>query len=178
MSGPDSYPKMDYVHCYIDQGLLFQGICCQHNLTDGMQEICWKVLRNKLTLVDCLEKTIVTCRLVLCTSKDEDLEDVETNMAEHTLHTLVVRRNEHEVVELEEEPQPTQELHTSLNRLQFKMDCQSESQTDLARMQTCPLFIENGVSTGSPNVSVSDPGSRRLSSLSGTGGNSYKSHLS
>ena len=80
---------------------------------DGMQEIGWKVPRNKLILVDRLEKTIVTHRMVLCTSKDEGLEDVETDVAEDTLCTLEILQNGYEVVELEEEPQPIWELHTS-----------------------------------------------------------------
>ena len=54
---------------------------------DGMWEICQKVLRNKLILVSCLEKTIVTCRVVLYTSKDEGLEDSKTNAAKDTFCT-------------------------------------------------------------------------------------------
>ena len=65
--------------------------------------------------MNCLEKTIVTCRVVLHTSKDEGLEDAKTDAIENALHPLEVQWNGYEAAALEEEPQPIQESRTSLN---------------------------------------------------------------
>ena len=81
---------------------------------DGMREICWKVPRYKLVLVNGLEKPVVTYRTVLRTHKDEDLGANETD-TEHVLHTPEVPPNGYEVVEQEVELQPIQELCTFLN---------------------------------------------------------------
>ena len=69
-----------------------------------MWEICQKVPRHELVLVNGLEKTIVTHRMVLHTHKDEDLEVNETDV-EHALCTLEVPRNGYEVAVQEVEPQ-------------------------------------------------------------------------
>ena len=88
-----------------------------------MWEICRKVPRHKIVLVNGLEKPVVTHGTVLCTHKDEDLEADETNI-EHALCTLEVPLNGYEVVEQEAEPQPIWESRTSLNQLPPRTHCQ------------------------------------------------------
>ena len=83
---------------------------------DGTREICWKVLRHELILVNGLEKPVVTHGTVLRTYKDEGLEADETDV-EHVLRTLEVPQNGYKVAEQGAELQPIWELHTSLNRL-------------------------------------------------------------
>ena len=61
-----------------------------------MQEICWKVPRHKLVLVDCLEKPIVTHWAVLHTNKDAGLEANKTNI-KNTLCTPEVPQNGYKV---------------------------------------------------------------------------------
>ena len=74
--------------------------------------------------MDSLEKTIVTCRVVLHTSKDEGLEDVETDVVKDALCTPEVPWNGYEVAALEKEPELIWKSHTSLNRLLPKTCCQ------------------------------------------------------
>ena len=73
-----------------------------------MWEICRKVPRHKLVLVNGLEKTVMTHGMVLHTHKDEDLGADETD-AEHILRTPEVPPNGCEVAELEVELQPIRE---------------------------------------------------------------------
>ena len=138
-----------------------------------MWEICRKVPRHELVLVNGLEKPVVTHGTVLRTHKDAGLEADETN-AEHILRTPEVPPNGYEAAEQEAELQPIRELHTSPNRLPPRTHCQQKSQIDSAGMRTCPSFIKDGVATRSPSASTSDPESedRRSSLLSGTGGSS------
>ena len=68
------------------------------DLTDGMREICWKVPRHELVLVNGLEKPVVTHGTVLRTHKDEGLGANETD-AEHILRTLEVPPNGYEAAE-------------------------------------------------------------------------------
>ena len=88
-----------------------------------MREICRKILRHELILVNGLEKTVVTHGTVLRTHKDEGLGADETD-AEHVLHTPEVPSNGYEAVEQEVDPQPIQELRTSPNRLPPRTPCQ------------------------------------------------------
>ena len=81
-----------------------------------MREICWKVPRHELVLVNGLEKPVVTHGMVLCTCKDEGLEANKTDI-EHALCTLEVPPNGYEAVEQEAELQPILESRTSLNPL-------------------------------------------------------------
>ena len=90
---------------------------------DGMWEICWKVPRHELVLVNGLEKPVVTHRMVLCTCKDEGLEADETDV-EHEFRTPEVPPNGYEAVEQEAELQPIWELHTSPSRLPPRTHCQ------------------------------------------------------
>ena len=68
-----------------------------------MQEICWKVPRHELVLVNGLEKPVMTHGTVLHTRKDEGLEADETDV-EHTLRTLEDQQNDYEVAVQEAEP--------------------------------------------------------------------------
>ena len=70
-----------------------------------------------------LEKPVVTYGMVLCTHKDEGLEADETDV-KHALHTPEVPQNGYEVVVLEAEHQPIQELRTSPNQLPPRTHCQ------------------------------------------------------
>ena len=90
---------------------------------DGMREICRKVPRHELVLVNGLEKPVVTHGTVLCTDKDEGLEADETD-AEHVLRTLEVPPSGYKVAEQEAELQPIQELRTSPNQPPPRTPCQ------------------------------------------------------
>ena len=90
---------------------------------DGMQEICWKVLRHELILVDGLEKPVMTHRTVLCACKDEGLGADKTN-TKHVLCTPEVPPSGYEAAEQEVEPQPIQELRTSPNQPPPRTRCQ------------------------------------------------------
>ena len=88
-----------------------------------MWEICRKVPRRELVLVNGLEKPVVTHGMVLRTCKDEGLGADETD-AKHILCTLEVPQNGYEVAEQEAELQLIQELHTSPNQLPPRTCCQ------------------------------------------------------
>ena len=114
---------MDHVHCHINQWLLGRGKFRQQDLTDGTREICQKVPRHELVLVNGLEKSIMTHGMVLHTRKDEGLGADETN-TKHILCTPEVPPNGYEAAEQEAELQLIQESCTSPNQLPPRTRCQ------------------------------------------------------